>query len=399
MVDERELSPRFSYTFANESRLEVEDDRKDSSTMAVDVDRQSLVESIASQLSSTKSASESIFRFIEENGRTYHSHSAGSYYLPNDQLEIDRLDLQFYVYRIILQNKDFCAPLTNPRSILDIGTGTGKWAIEMADRFPDAEILGTDLSPIQPEWNPPNVSFLVDDANEEDWGSQRYDYIHTRMLLGAFEHFETIIKRSFEYLEPGGYMESQELWPRVYCNDDDDDDEDENGQSFPAPVPGTSSCEKHQTSDSRAVDPSTNKFVEWLSHLSTAARQVHRPLEIATSLKQQYISAGFEDVHELILKLPIGPWPKDPQFKLVGKFWQQVLHDGLQGLCLAFFHRAFGWSLEEIEVYLVEVRRALLKLGVSDAGNAGEGKGKDMYMRFYVVWGRKPERAGSDGGD
>lgn len=36
--------------------------------------------------------------------------------------------------------------------MLDIGTGTGLWAIEMADLFPNATVIGTDLSPVQPNW-------------------------------------------------------------------------------------------------------------------------------------------------------------------------------------------------------------------------------------------------------
>ncbi len=44
------------------------------------------------------------------------------------------------------------APLDNPRRILDIGTGTGIWAIQMADDYPDCTVIGTDLSPVQPSW-------------------------------------------------------------------------------------------------------------------------------------------------------------------------------------------------------------------------------------------------------
>ena len=44
------------------------------------------------------------------------------------------------------------APLVDPKNILDIGTGTGIWAIEMADQHPDATVIGTDLSPVQPVW-------------------------------------------------------------------------------------------------------------------------------------------------------------------------------------------------------------------------------------------------------
>ena len=56
----------------------------------------------------------------------------------------------------------------NPQKILDLGTGTGIWAFDMAYAYPRAEILGIDLSPIQPGWVPPNCKFEVDDM-ELDW--------------------------------------------------------------------------------------------------------------------------------------------------------------------------------------------------------------------------------------
>ena len=52
-----------------------------------------------------------------------------------------------------MNNKLHYAPIgENPGRILDVGTGTGIWAIEMGDEYPSAEIVGTDLSPIQPSW-------------------------------------------------------------------------------------------------------------------------------------------------------------------------------------------------------------------------------------------------------
>ena len=73
--------------------------------------------------------------------------------MPNDESELDRLDLMHQMLRICLGNKLFLAPIVEkPSSILDIGTGTGIWAIEMGDDYPDTDIIGTDLSPTQPSW-------------------------------------------------------------------------------------------------------------------------------------------------------------------------------------------------------------------------------------------------------
>jgi len=60
--------------------------------------------------------------------------------------------------------------------ILDIGAGTGIWAIEMAEKYPKVEVIGTDLCLIQPQqWVPPNCRFEVDDA-EQEW---IYDKVYT----------------------------------------------------------------------------------------------------------------------------------------------------------------------------------------------------------------------------
>ena len=60
------------------------------------------------------------------------------------------LDLQHHLCKLTLDGKSHLAPLKNPKNVLDFGTGTGIWAIEFAEEYPEARVLGTDLSPIQP---------------------------------------------------------------------------------------------------------------------------------------------------------------------------------------------------------------------------------------------------------
>lgn len=75
-----------------------------------------------------------------------------------------------------------------PRSILDIGTGTGIWAKQVAREFPYADVIGTDLSLIQPtETMPGNCSFVREDS-EEEWVFDKYfDFIHWRLMLSCCE--------------------------------------------------------------------------------------------------------------------------------------------------------------------------------------------------------------------
>ncbi len=53
------------------------------------------------------------------------------YMLPRDDQEINRLDFQHYRLRYALRS-NYAAPIGRPRSILDVGCGTGRWALEMA---------------------------------------------------------------------------------------------------------------------------------------------------------------------------------------------------------------------------------------------------------------------------
>lgn len=89
-----------------------------------------------------------------QHGRRYHAYKDGSYIMPNDEQEQDRLDMAHAMATKLIGDKLYLAPLPNNFSgkILDAGCGTGVWAINMGDKFPDAEIRGVDLSPIQPSW-------------------------------------------------------------------------------------------------------------------------------------------------------------------------------------------------------------------------------------------------------
>jgi ubiquinone/menaquinone biosynthesis C-methylase UbiE len=272
-----------------------------------------------------------------------------AYNFPNDASEIERLDFQYEILKYAFHDRNYFAPLENPEHMLDIGTGSGRWAIEMGDEFPDCEIQATDLSPIQPTSVPENVHFFIDDASEEDWALplNHFDYIHTRVLLGCFEDFGEIIKRAFKYTKPGGYMESQELMSTPYCDD------------------GTMSPDC--------------PFLEWTKFGDEAAVAAHRPMRIANKLKRWYMQAGYVDVQEKVFKIPINSWPRDPEKKELGAMSEQNWLAGVQAFTLAYFSRILEWTKEEIEVYLVNVRKAISDRSVH------------IYHKVYVVWGRKPE--------
>ena len=63
--------------------------------------------------------------------------------------------VRYHSLRLTLDNKLWLAPIENPSAVLDVGTGTGVWAMDCADEYPGAEVIGVDLSPIQPLHVPP----------------------------------------------------------------------------------------------------------------------------------------------------------------------------------------------------------------------------------------------------
>jgi len=86
--------------------------------------------------SSSTSLSSSVRDYTFENGRRYHKFREGTYNFPNDDSEQDREDMKHAMMVNLCQRLHF-APFEEGKpegggglNILDIGTGTGIWAIE-----------------------------------------------------------------------------------------------------------------------------------------------------------------------------------------------------------------------------------------------------------------------------
>ena len=164
---------------------------------------------------SASSVSPSVFEFPEENGRTYHKFKAGRYPLPNDEEEQNRLDLQHQLFLLTQRQKLLLCPvdLSRVHRALDLGTGTGIWALDFGDANPQSKVLGVDLSPIQPEWVLLNVSFRINDIEDivilslcssyhllliSQWLYMfKLDLIHGRMLAYSIRDWPRLFKQSF----------------------------------------------------------------------------------------------------------------------------------------------------------------------------------------------------------
>ena len=62
------------------------------------------------------------------------------------------------------QNLFFRATIRkDAQHILDLGTGSGGWASDVADMFPNATMNGVDLYPAPQDWLPPNCILEAND--------------------------------------------------------------------------------------------------------------------------------------------------------------------------------------------------------------------------------------------
>jgi len=116
----------------------------------------------------------------------------------------------------LLFEENIVAPIpSNPTLIVDLGTGSGKWAIDVAEdeKTSSAKVIGIDLSPIQPTDVPENVEFYCEDfiveLHQLDGGrilhESSADLIHSRMVKSGVQEWQWdgLVRRVFHFLKPG----------------------------------------------------------------------------------------------------------------------------------------------------------------------------------------------------
>ncbi|KAF7954589.1 hypothetical protein EAE96_005709 [Botrytis aclada] len=300
--------------------------------------------------SSTTSLASSITRYRIENGRTYHAYKDGKYAYPNDDMEQERLDLQHHLFSLIFDGKLFTAPIEADKieRVLDVGCGTGIWATDFADEYPQATVLGIDLSPIQPMFTPPNAIFQVDDL-EEEWtfeDSDAFDFIHARMMTGSIGDWDQFFDQAYNNLKPGGYIELLDIRLPISCADD-------------------------------TLKPDS-ALLKWSQLLLEGSIMAGRDLDSAVTCREKLEKRGFQGVNQTIYRCPGNRWPKDAKAKELGMWNQENLTSGLMGISVAIFTRLLGWSVDELEVFLVDVRREMKDTSIH------------AYWEIYVNYGQKP---------
>ncbi|RBR21967.1 uncharacterized protein FIESC28_04680 [Fusarium coffeatum] len=303
--------------------------------------------------SSTASLSSSILKYRTLHGRLYQSEKGNpDYWGPIDETGQAAMDINHHVLTLLMGDKLYLAPISQDiQAAADIGTGTGIWAIEFADKFPNASIIGTDLAPIQPGWVPPNLEFQIDDCTQE-WtiAPNSLDYVHMRWLVGSIADWTGLFKEAYKSLKPGGWVESYEPSSTVESDDN-------------SVLPGSA-------------------MSQWQKFFVEGGRKMGRPFTVFKDRLQRKAmeEAGFVDIEERDFKNPVGGWPEDPEAKIVGQYTQAALEEDGKGTVL-HFATALGWTEEEVTVFMAQYRREIRSPKIH------------AYYKQKVIWGRKPEAA------
>ncbi|PGH13963.1 hypothetical protein AJ80_06101 [Polytolypa hystricis UAMH7299] len=262
-------------------------------------------------------------------------------------------DQSHHIFRLILGGALYLSPIGNaPQSVLDLGTGTGIWAIEFADEHPETRVVGNDLSPIQPTWVPPNCTFFVDDFDKEWPYNTPFDLVHGRELEGSVGDFDRLFQQAYEHLKPGGYLEMQTMEIFFYSDD------------------GTHEKAINCLEINRLAREASAKFGKDIHTVNTWTDRMEK--------------AGFKNVKQVTRKLPISPWPKDPKMKELGRFQLANMLEALDSYTLSLFTRVLGWKKEEVQVLNAGARSELKDRSIH------------MYCKVHFVYGQKPESSRND---
>lgn len=301
---------------------------------------------------STRSLYDSDVVYNVLHGRRY----CKDYYMPNDEDEQNRQQMLHSVYYSILGNRLTTVPLQDPKKILDIGTGTGEWAMAMGDEYPSAEVIGTDIAKIQPTGVPLNVFFEIDDAEEEGgwaWPADEFDLVHLRYMAGAFKNWKYIYQQAYANLQPGGWIEVLDI--------------DTSPHAW------------------RFFEPDSVVH-QWFAAVLEGSVKSGRPCSL-DHIEPDFLSElGFVDVSSDGYEIPMGSWCTDDDGQKTGTHFLVAMVSGVEAVSLRQFSEHLNWDHSEIHRLTQAVKEMIWNTALDP--DIPEG----MLCTLKVLKGRKPNQ-------
>jgi trans-aconitate methyltransferase len=196
---------------------------------------------------------------------------------------------------MILNGKLAAAPIDQPRHVLDIGTGTGIWAIDFAEQYPTSLVTGTDLSIIQGQPRTGNCQFVLENSETQDWMYPfELDYIHLRSTGPCFKDIGLLLQRAFNHMSPGGWIEFQDGGWEIVRHDN-------NGRE--------------------------SAYEYWLQLVKAGAAAAGHDLAKMSHYDDYLCQAGFTEIRKQTIWVPLTPWAKGRKMQRLGQYIGTTMTD------------------------------------------------------------------------
>jgi hypothetical protein len=119
-------------------------------------------------------------------------------------------------------------------------------------------------------------------------------------------------------------------------------------------------------------------MVQYGNHVTEAGQRINLDFQAPLKWQEQLQAAGFVDIHTRWYNWLIGPWAKRDKNKAIGRFLYADFYEGLD-VARLLFTGVLGWSTEEIEAFIAEVRNEMKEQKIH------------LYERVCFCYARKPE--------
>ncbi|KZT56693.1 S-adenosyl-L-methionine-dependent methyltransferase [Calocera cornea HHB12733] len=272
----------------------------------------------------------------------YHTEET-PYTLPTgtDESEWARLNAQHYGIKSYWGSNSAGANWPkSPKKILELGLGTGVWALEVAAQFPGSEVIGVDIIEPNLETKPANFSFHRLNVVTDPWPfeSGSFDIVHCRFLAMHLPNFRDLVKKAIDATAPNGILMFED--PALVMRSVD--------KAVPSPV--------------------ALFFAIYQGHSEANGVNCRTGPEFLPIIRD---SKQFSEIHETIVPAPMGDWTEDEKLNSIGLGLQVGLIEGARFQNPRLYR--FGMTKEIVEGMCQE----LLK------------KENHLCYDMYFVWARK----------
>ncbi|KAI1435540.1 methyltransferase LaeA [Xylaria sp. CBS 124048] len=275
-------------------------------------------------------------------GRHYGTFRQGRYLLPCDDVECDRLDIMHKFFLVVAQSTGTLLDslpsnkLPIQPKVLDLGCGTGIWAIDIADRLGghgNYHIEGWDLNMIQPEAIPPGVVFRRRDM-EDPWDGvepNSFDLIHMRTLNGSIENWHLLYSQVFKHLKLGtGRLEQVEIDWRPQSN-------------------------------SHPRELATSKLAEWSHRVHEGFARAGKKLDMDPNTRAILENIGFTDIEHQEIRIAFNPWEDQEERKEVARWFNLGLTQGLDALTFEAVINHLRFPEQDVRALIERVKEDICK--------------------------------------